>query len=72
MKLFLAATALLVTGTCFAGATTHHWLAKVPVKPKPAHAKKVKGFNYKAKAYNGKNRQTKGKVQAVLTRVLGK
>jgi hypothetical protein len=68
MKLLLAATALLVTGTCFAGTTTHHWFAKVPV----SHQKKVKGFKYKAKAVKSKRGSNAKGQSAILTRILQK
>jgi hypothetical protein len=78
MKLLPVLVVLLVSGSCFAGTTTHHWFSKVPVNQATAHGKKgvkyKKGYNQKVKAAKGKTgRGRNGKRQsAILTRVTSK
>jgi hypothetical protein len=70
MKLFLALALLMVSSTCFAGTTTHHWFSKVPVKQTNPHAKKVKGFNYKAKPATSRRGSNSTGQPTLLTRIL--
>ncbi len=70
MKLIAILAVLFVSGTSFAGTTSHHWFAKVPVNQGSEHMKRTKytkGFKG-VKAFKNKS----DKKSAVLTRTIEK
>ena len=68
MKLVPILAVLAMSGACFAGTTTHHWFAKVPVSHGSGKSKNgPKAFKYKG-SKGGKN-QPAAKQSAILTTV---